>query len=284
MDINIVLGIAGLVLSVVSLVYAVYITKKSKQEKKLVCEVMAPVPVADFLLGNSAYSLRVVYEQPGTSPIYIEHAFAQYLRFTNFGKIPIHKSDMAEGDALRIEIKGGKILAISLAGVTREACKITIQQLIEADGVTSAYLGYDFLDYLDGGIIQILSDSAKIESTLKGTIVGMPEGIIKVDIPETSTLPSWGCALVIISFLIPVVAGFYSYEFIITREWATVLLPFVALLIPFGVMILIMYRLQPRQFPRQLLPPPWYSIRLDDSDTSRAKSKSKSSASNPRAG
>lgn len=294
MDINIFLGVAGLILSVVSLVYAVFVTKKSKQEKKLVYEVMSPEPVANLLQGDSAYSLRVVYEQPDTSPIYIEHAFAQYLRFTNFGRIPIQKSDMAEGDALRVEIKGGKILAVTLAGVTRDACKIAVKSLIESNGITSVYLDYDFLDHLDGGIIQILSDHKNIESNLKGTIVGMPEGIEKIDIPESSELPNWGCALVITSFLLSIGAVFYTYKYI-TGEWTnswTMLLPFISLIIPFGVLFLITYFLPPRnnfEFPRQLLPPHWYRIRRltisrYESMASEAEEKNKKASSTPKTG
>jgi hypothetical protein len=262
--IGILLAVVGLVLTIVGLV----LTKRSRREKKLVYEVMSPVPVADVLQGKSAYSVRVVYEQPNAAPSYVDHAFTQFLRFTNFGRVPITKPDLAVGDSLRIEITGGNVLAATLVSETRNACKIVLHPL-ETDvneDVTTIHLEFDFLDYLDGGIIQILTGSEHFRTSLLGTVIGMPDGITKIEIPERTELPQWGCALVIVSFLVAFGASFWAFKYI-TGEWVhswVMLLPLASLMVPLGCLILLTYLLEPRkkfEFPEPLFPPQWYTMR-----------------------
>ena len=266
MDVNIILGIIGLILSVVSLAYAVYVTKKSRREKKLVYEIMRPVPVAEVIKGAGSYTLKVVYEKPDEPPVYIEHAMAQYVRFSNFGKVPIARSDIASNDPLRLEIKGRGILDVSLAGVTRDACEISLGTISVGEGVTSASISFDFLDYLDGGLIQILSDNDNIETSMKGTIVGMPEGITQIEMPEVSEMPKWGCAIVILVFIIASLGASFVYK-ISTGSWENLwllALPFGVLLITFATTIGLMVLVEPRkkfEFPEALVPPRWYHMR-----------------------
>ncbi len=267
MDINFILGIAGFVLSVVSLLYAVYVTKKSKQEKRLVYEIMRPVPIAEVIKGQSAYSLKVVYEKTNAPPVYIEHAVAQYIRFTNFGHIPINKNDLATSDILRLEIANGKVLDVSLVGVTRDVCQIAIGSISSDDSVTIANIDFAFLDYMDGGIIQVLSDTSKLQTTLKGTVVGMPDGIKKSkDYPENTAIPNWGCSLGLIITLLSLGASIGAYR-LIAGTWANVWLlglPFVALLVPFLYIFAFFFIMEPRNeftFPEKLLPPRWYYMR-----------------------
>lgn len=122
MDINLFLGISGLIISVISLIYAIYVKRISKRDKELVYETMLPAPVAEVIKGESGYSLKVIYERPDASPLYIEHAAVQYVRFTNFGTIPITRNDIPDVDPLRIELIGGQILDITLVSVTRDVC------------------------------------------------------------------------------------------------------------------------------------------------------------------
>lgn len=229
---------------------------------------MSPVPVADVLQGKSAYSLRVVYEQPEAAPIYVEHAFAQFLRFTNFGRVPIKKPDLADVDALRIEITGGNVLAATLVSETRNACNIVLHPLktdVNED-ITTIHLEFDFLDFQDGGIIQILTGREYFKTSLKGTIIGMPDGITKIEIPESTELPQLGWALVIVSFLVAFGATFWAFRYI-TGEWAhswVMFLPLASLIVPLGCLVLLMSLLEPRkkfEFPKQLFPPYWYMMK-----------------------
>jgi hypothetical protein len=267
-DINILLGIGGLIIAVISLIYAIYVSKKGKQEKKLVYEVMSPVPVADVLQGKSAYSLRVVYKQADAAPTYIEHAFTQFLRFINIGHVPINKSDLTDVDALRIEIIGGNVLAATLVSETREACKIVLHPLEvnENDDITTIHLDFNFLDYLDGALIQLLTGREQFQTSLKGTIIGMPNGITKSENRENTELPIWGCAIVIVSILLAFGASLWGFKYF-TGGWANswvIFLPLATLIFPVGCLTLIMYFLGSRnkfEFPKQLFPPSWYTMK-----------------------
>lgn len=267
MDTNLIVGIVGVTLTIVSLIYAIYVTRKSKQEKCLVYEVMSPVPVAEVVKSQSAYSLKVVYEKPNETPVYIKHAVAQYFRFTNFGRLPIDKNDLVEADPLRIEVTGGKVLDISLAGVTRDVCQISIGDIKANETTATANIDLVFLDHMDGGIIQILSDTANLQTILTGTIIGMPEGIKKVkDIPQNRTMNGWGCALGMIILLLSFGSVPIVYKFI-TGGWANVWLlslPFAALIIPFLYIVIFFIVTEPRRkfiFPDELFPPRWYQMR-----------------------
>jgi flagellar basal body-associated protein FliL len=286
MDINIILGIIGVILSVVSLLYAVYVTKKSKQERKFAYEIMPPAPIAEVLKGQSAYSLRVVYEKPGDAPVYIQHAVAEHIRFTNFGKIPINKSDIAQADPLRIEITGGQVLDVSLSSVTRAVCNIALGPINIDGNITTVPISFDFLDFLDGGLIQILSDSIRIQTTVKGTIIGMPHGIYREkETPEKEAFPKLGCAIGIIITVILLGATPFFYRYF-TGSWNnvwTLLLPIIALFISYIVGAIVFFYSWERpkkefSFPASLLPPPWYRMRQrfmrylgeENSDTEKA--------------
>src|SRR5437762_3546893 len=103
MDINLTLAVIGVIVTLASLVYAIYVTKQSRREKILAYELLAPVPVADAISEHGGFSLKVVYERDDKSSVSIDGAFIQYLRFTNFGRVPITKEDLASNDPLRVE-------------------------------------------------------------------------------------------------------------------------------------------------------------------------------------
>lgn len=271
MDWNLVMGMGGLILSVIGLAYAVYEKRKSKREKNLVYEVIPPVPAAEVIEGQSNYSLRVVYERPDEEPVNVENATIQYIRFTNFGKIPITRSDLAQADPLRLEISvtDGTILDVSLVSATRDVCQITTGQQRQDNNITSVVLDFDFLDYQDGGLIQVLSDTQDIETALRGTVVGMPSGIRETKVlTEPSEVPSWGCAVWAAIVVLGLVATPFIYRSVI-GSWDCVWLlslPLAALLLPSIFFSLILIVLEPRaecKFPERLVLPPWYHMRRE---------------------
>lgn len=78
---------------------------------------------------------------------------------------------------MRLEVCGGKVLDITLSRVTREVCKISLEPISFVEEKSITNISFDFLDYLDGGLIQIITEGQKAQLTMKGTIIGMPEGI-----------------------------------------------------------------------------------------------------------
>src|SRR5574341_882794 len=263
MDINLILGIVGVALSIVSFLYAIHVTRTSKREKSLVYEVLEVVPIAQIISGQGAYSLQLLYNRPGNEPLRIEHAFVQYIRLTNFGRVAIRKEDLASTDPLRIEISPskGQVLDISLSGVTRETCNVSVGKPEINDSIVVAKIDFEFLDYLDGCLIQVLSDTPRIETRLLGTIVGMPEGImVSPDTSDGTPVPAWGCVVFAVLELLSIAATAYLYRLII-GNWNSIwvlFLPAIPLFVPAIIFAIFMSLLGSRtgyKFPKRLIPP-----------------------------
>ncbi|MEH1934822.1 MAG: hypothetical protein V7L14_14250 [Nostoc sp.] len=269
MDINLALAIIGIVVSVVSFIYAIYVTNQSKKEKELMFDVIDPMPLVDTIPKDNRHSIKIIYERPNQPSESVDSIFLQFLPFTNFGRVPIRKEDSASYDPLRIEVQGGRVLDVALASVTREVSRITLNEIKQVDDKTIAVIDFDFLDYMDGGLIQVVSDSADVEVTLKGTIVGMPTGIKKVE-PEKNSIifPELGCVIPLIIQVGVLVAVPFIYRYI-TGNWRNVwllLLPILALILPIALIMPVILALLNRktiQFPKRLSPPSWYNKRRD---------------------
>jgi hypothetical protein len=267
MDINLLIGIVGLILSIVGIVDAIYVRKKSNQKKNLVYEVIPPVSIAELSKSKGNYSLRVVYEPSDSGPVYIENEYMQLVRFANFGATPITKNDLATTDKLRIEIKNGNVLDVSLSSTTRNVCQIILEKPIKDNNTVIVNINFEFLDYLDGGLIQILCDTENLETNFYGTVVGMSEGIQRTLVhSEPIEVPDWGCATGVIFELGALVAVVFFYKYVI-GGWDNVWilsLPIIALIAPFLLFSLLMFRFPSSrdkfQFPKQLLPPSWYRL------------------------
>jgi hypothetical protein len=267
MDWNIVLGTVGVILGVVGLIYAMYITRKSKREKQLAYEVLSPVPIADVVSRESEYSLKIVYERPGEAPKTIDHAALQYLRFTNFGRAPIRKDDLTQDDPLRVVVKGGNVLDISIASVTRAVCGISLANLQQEMNGAYAHIDLAFLDYQDGALVQIVTDSIESAASLEGTIVGMPEGIFQTKEVDRTNVSGRGCIIPAVLQILAIAAVPLLY-----RRWAgtwenalLLLLPVGALVLPLAITLLGTFLISPLRgirFPEPLAVPGWYHDRL----------------------
>ena len=265
MDWNIGLGVIGLVLSVISLVYAGYVTRKSRREKRLAFEQLWPVPLAQVIAPESGHSLRILYEAPGTAPREVDRAVVHFLRFTNFGKVPIRQQDLAPGDPLRLEISGGAVLDVAVPSITRAVCQVSTRMVDTLDDITRVAVRFNFLDFMDGAIIQVITDSNETALSLKGSIIGMPEGIHRVkDDPQYQAITGWGCILPIalqLSLLGAVPFLYHRWTGSWEHAWY-LLLPIVALAIPAILLLLVALVLPLRvefKFPELLAPPTWYT-------------------------
>jgi len=268
MDLAITVGIVGACLTLASLGYAIYVTKRSKQVKELIYDLLPPTPIAGAVSKESGYSIKIVYEGPDKQAETVESVFAQYIRFTNFGRVPIKRDDSASNDPLRIEIPGNKVLDITVAKVAREVCQLKIGRKVEENGKVVAEINFDFLDYMDGGLIQIITESDKTHASLRGTIIGMPGGLVRGKKEKTSIgFPESGCVIP----LVVQIAALISVPFIyhqLTGSWSRVwllLLPVAALILPLAITTPIVFTILSRgsvKFPEHLKPPTWYDSRL----------------------
>jgi len=260
-------GIIGTILTIISLWYAVYVTHKNKIEKLFTYEIISPIPIADVIKGKGLYSLKVVYERPDNEIVYIQHAFLQYIRFSNFGKLPITNADLVTLDPIRIEIIGHNVLDISLANTTRDVCDISLGQPVVNKDITSININFNFLDFQDGGLIQLLTDSRKIKVEVKGTIIGMPEGVNYINFEEKNNLPTWGCVLGVILEILGIVSIPVLYNFVMKSYqniWI-LLLPFVSLFVPVFLFALLTSIITGRkiEFPKSLHTPLWFETRSE---------------------
>ena len=269
MDLGLALGIVGTVITIISFIYAILVTRQSRKIKKLVYSKLPPAPIAGAISKESGYAISIVYEESLAKTRIVEGVYVQYIRFANIGQTPIMGTDSAKGDPLRIEIQGGNILDVTLAAVTREVCQISIPSLVEQDDKAISVISFDFLDNLDGGLIQIVSEGENAKAELLGTVIGMPEGVTKEELGKTSiTFPDLGCVIPIIVQAVALIAVPYLYYYF-NGSWngiALLLLPVGAMSIPFILTLPISIMLVSRSginFPKSLQPPSWYNSRYD---------------------
>ncbi|HYG09842.1 MAG TPA: hypothetical protein VD835_07715 [Pyrinomonadaceae bacterium] len=180
-------GIFGTLASVMGLIYAWVVARRSDRKKKLTYDVNYPLELASVLPDRIEHRLSITYERVGAEPVNIKGAYLWLITLGNLGKEPIRREDIAPSDRLRVVIRNAKVLDIAKAGITREVINFDVVPFEEkADGLAESIISFDFLDYRDAASIRVLTDSAEARITVQGTIIGMPEGIKAQD--ELGTL------------------------------------------------------------------------------------------------
>lgn len=268
MDINLLVGIISLALSIGFFGYGLYMTRKSRLQKLLVFDVSPPVPIADVIKGQGDYKLQVVYQEGNESPRFVEKAFIRYLRFANLGRIPIKKEDIASTDPLLVHVADAELLGISLSHVTRDVPGIRLGEIRHEDQQTVVTVYFEFLDYQDGAMVQIVTESDKYQASLIGTVIGMPRGIKKAkEVPYSQHITGLGCIVPLSIQVAALTSAPFLYRYI-TGSWEyawTLLLPIAAIAVPFALFLAALFMSGPREefkFPDSLFPPDWFAKRL----------------------
>ena len=264
MDINLMIGIVGLILSIASISYAVITYKRSIVEKRLVYESLNSTPLAEVISAESPYSLEVVYTKDDGSRMHVQRVYIQFLRFANFGKSAIRRNDIANNDPITIHINHGQVLDVSLVKSTRDICNISLGTGKSGEESFEIPIFFDFLDNGDGCLIQVLSDSRETRATISGTVIGMPSGIQESELDEDGgQISGFGCVLFgILQVIFLGVAVFLVWTTIGGWEGIKTLLITLGLLAVPGIIFgLIMSISRPKhKFPNLLVPPPWYQF------------------------
>jgi hypothetical protein len=262
-------GELGLLIGLAGIAIAFYTYKRTKREKKLAYEAMPPIPIAEVVSRTGDHELSVLYEKEGEPPRKLQRAVIHFVRFANFGNEPIRESDVPEDDPLRIEVEGAEILDVSLVASTRDVCAIAIRDLHSYEARAEASIVFSFLDYRDGGLIQVITDEVAAEITMAGTIVGMPKGLFQAEeVGKTAGISGWGCVPPILFQLLAIAAVPLLYRRI-SGTWDNVdllLLPVAALLIPFALTLMVIELASRRvryRFAEPLSPPTWYEYLLN---------------------
>lgn len=175
------LAVLGGVASIIGLFYAILHSRSKGREKRIVYEVSPPLGLATVLPGRVDHKLSIVYERTGAQPINVKGAYLSFITLGNVGTEPVRRTDLVEGDPLRIEVEGARVLDIALAAVTRDVTGFSLDPFQEVSKKTVAGISFEFLDHMDGALIRIMSDSPYTAVAVCGTVIGMPYGIVRAD-------------------------------------------------------------------------------------------------------
>ena len=109
------------------------------------------------------------------------------LIFWNSGKRIIRGSDIVAEDAVRCELSLGALaLEVRVIKHTRDANKFMAR--IDDNSQNRVLLNFDYLDPKDGAVVEILHTDSVRDPAVKGTIRGVPKGML--DWGSRSTLDS----------------------------------------------------------------------------------------------
>jgi hypothetical protein len=255
-------GLVAGVATIGGVILAIYYGRLQGSHIKLLAyqATVAPFPVASST-SLEEYNLALMYEPHEGEPREIESAYAQYLRFANFGHEPVRREDIAPANPLRIEVAGADVLDVSVEASHRDVCRVSLGPFEPKEGTTSLAVEFDFLDYRDGALIRLLTTSSPDRVALVGDIIGMPDGIKTVD-ELRGRRSLWGPTGTVLAILFEIgslVLTAFVYRWVL-GEWNSVwlmALPLVALLAPAAVSLFISEKLWPKpgpRFPSELLP------------------------------
>ena len=208
----------------------------------------------------SDYKLSILYEPEGRAEERIASAFVHFVRIINFGREPIRREDIAPANPLRIEVRGTRVLDFSVEAVTRPVSRITIDPHVKRDADSTAFIEFDFLDYLDGALVRIMTTERPAEISLTGDIIGMPTGVLPADkLNRHGLLSALGAFLSFALFGVALALTPFVFRWV-TGSWDNVwllALPVVAIVLPLVIIIGISSMVWPKpnvEFPRELMP------------------------------
>ncbi|GGA05100.1 hypothetical protein GCM10008018_58880 [Paenibacillus marchantiophytorum] len=95
----------------------------------------------------------------------------------NSGTTTVNGNDIIKDDRLRLEFsEGTQILRANIIKENRRINKLSVQSDVDCSNIVN--LNFDFLDPNDGAVIELLHTDQKKYPLIKGTIKGIPKGII----------------------------------------------------------------------------------------------------------
>jgi len=159
----------GTIIGIIGLLAASVFYIRSKREKRFVFVNKENV-VIDDRKNKFEKRLKITFDEVNITRV-TRSVFAVW----NAGRSPIRKSDIAEGDPLRVEFPAGtRILTTSVDKISRDAIRIALGP---SDSGSSVLVQFDFLDFRDGANFSIAHTAPAGSWAFKGTVLGMPEGL-----------------------------------------------------------------------------------------------------------
>jgi len=169
-----------------------------------------------------------------------------YIIFWNSGKSTLYGKDIVDDDPLRFSFgKDAEILRARIPKITKKMNKFEAR--INPKSPNEVIINFDYLDPNDGAVIEILHTSIQRTPECKGTIRGVPKGILNWGRLPYDVL-SYKRYMLRKTFL--KVASFFGISIIfvglLNREWKLVILGSFYLIFPAQLWI---YR---RRYPKSL--------------------------------
>jgi hypothetical protein len=101
-----------------------------------------------------------------------------YVWFLNEGRRPIRRDDIAPRQPIRIQLTQDGLAVDILEVVVRKTTRESIAFKAIAAAQGAAELSFDFLDYRDGALVEILHTGPSwVKADVSGVILGCPKGI-----------------------------------------------------------------------------------------------------------
>jgi len=177
-------GIVGVLLSVVGILVSIVLTRRSERIKKIIYFVTSPIPIATTLPENAGYKISLLIERQDTPPLTVREAYLLFVKLGSTGKDPIRKEDLVNTDVLRVQVENASVLDISVIKKTQPHLGLADASSSSSGKILSFPLRFDFLDYKDGMVVRILTDSPHAHVNVTGKVVGMPSGAKLVSTDE----------------------------------------------------------------------------------------------------
>lgn len=184
---NLIIGVAGVLLAIVSLVYAVYTYRRSIKRKKLVYDVSRRQGIAQVGESSSDVAISLLVKPKEQPEFLVSGVYAHYIALANIGAEPVRKGDLPDSDPLRLTISKGLVLNVAVEDVTRPAIAFEVERphgvanLNDPDTPTlDIRLHFEFLDQNDGAVICVITDSPDTRLAIEGTVIDMKEGVLSL--------------------------------------------------------------------------------------------------------
>jgi hypothetical protein len=166
MDVGLVVGVVGVVASVIGIPVAVYLARRGRQKPELrVCPDFQELLSPDE--GVPRESLSVTYAgRP------VERVSRTILAMWSARGDTVRGSDIVPSDPLRIEVSDGdELLQVQAIACSRAPCSFEVQL---RDGDDFATVSFDFMDPGDGIVLEVLhagETPAQLLGTMRGATV-----------------------------------------------------------------------------------------------------------------
>lgn len=166
-----ILNNAGVAVGVIGIAATIWVALRSRERKEPRVYIANDRKIA--LSMDAPSELQLLYHGKQ-----IPTLTSTYVWLWNEGRRPIRRDDIAPSQPIRIQLGQGEldpeILEVVVRKTTRES--IAFKAVAVAQGTVE--LSFDFLDYRDGALVEILHNLGSLaKADVSGVILGCPKGI-----------------------------------------------------------------------------------------------------------